>query len=916
MKNFITTITLAALLTASVSAANIDARLSTREAYVGSPVTLQVTVSDATDYEQPALPAIDGCDVRSAGSPSQSSQITIINGRRRDSRSVTMQYLITPRREGTFTVPSMSLNVDGKTVTTNAMRFVATKSDTGDLMFVEIAGGKENVFVGQPIDLKLKIWIKPFRDVKTGQTLSEGEMWNMISDSTSWGGFTARMKEMAANNQRPGGQEVLRDDGNSGQRVYYLYEINATVYPKRAGKIDASDVQIVVDYPTALGRSRSPFGSMFGDDMFGGNSMKSRMMNDDFFGSSFGNRMAVVASRPIVGEVSVDATEVRPVPSEGRPANYRGAVGRYRIVTQATPTTVDAGDPITLNIGIAGTGPMELVQAPPLYEQSDLTKNFKVADESLAGFVKDDTKVFSTSIRPRHEGITEIPPIRFSFFDPETETFQTVTSDPIAVTVNKSETLALDAIVGNARNATPGSAGPLANANLPDFTNQGGKNVLMSHTPRGESNWWWGFVILPPMVWIGVVIAKYRDLIVGRILSFRSPKARCLAAIKRAKSGEEIAQAIALFMLRRGRTRTSWHSRSDDAQTLSINAVGVLRVAGIYDVANEAESFLAKCTTGDAQSLEDWAIKATAMVETIDTALANKKTRIKTRKRSVAKVALHRSLGLVIATAVVMSVGGASASEPLTLSQPQQESLLEEASQAYNQGVSAAQTDSAEAKELLATATSKYQLLVDSGIKNADLFTNLGNAYLQAGKLGHAIANYEKAICLDSGNAHATNNLAFANEKVVGVQALTNSATSVRALNNRVTALVGASVITWTLGLSSIFFWGLLIVRVVHQSFPVWKWAAVPFALLLISLGSFALTQSNPQMPWNAVVLVDHMSLHAGDGEQFDEVVSVDAAQGHRVEVLTHRGVWAQICTTDGHRGWVHDREIEVVKAV
>ncbi len=164
MKNFITTIALISLFATVASAANVDARISTREAYVGSPVTLQLSISDAADYEQPTMPVIDGCDVRSAGSPSQSSQITIINGRRSESRSVTMQYFITPRREGTFTIPAMTFKVEGKTVTTQAQRFVATKSETGDLMFVEIEGGKERVFVGQPLDLKLKIWIKPFRD--------------------------------------------------------------------------------------------------------------------------------------------------------------------------------------------------------------------------------------------------------------------------------------------------------------------------------------------------------------------------------------------------------------------------------------------------------------------------------------------------------------------------------------------------------------------------------------------------------------------------------------------------------------------------------------------------------------------------------------------------------------------------------
>ncbi len=540
----------------TVQAGDVDVRLSSREAYVGMPVTLQVSIANASDYEQPSLPHIDGCDVRSAGAPSQSSQITIINGRRSENRSVTMQYLITPRRAGNFTIPPLTISVDGRNVTTQPLTFVATKSVTGDLLFVEIAGGKKKVFVGEPLDLTLKIWIKPYRDAERNATLSEGDMWNMISDQTSWGGFADRLRELAQNNQRPGGEEVLRDDGQGHQGSYYLYEINATVYPKRAGKIDADDVQIVVNYPTALGRSRSPFGNFFEDSPFGGHSAMSRMMADDFFASPFGDRLAVTSARPIVGDVSVDATEVAPVPQAGRPADYRGAVGADRIATQATPTTVDAGDPITLNIGIAGSGPMELVQAPPLTELPALTKDFHVADQSLAGFVQDDTKLFSTTIRPRQAGITAIPAIPFSFFDPATESFQTVMSEPIAITVHASETLALDAIVGGARGQRQGDSAAAAStaSGLPDFTNDNAPGVLAAQSPPSPIAWWWAFVVAGPCVCLGMFLVRKRQTITGRVLSFQSPRKRCLSAIDRATSGDAIADALTQYVARATRT--------------------------------------------------------------------------------------------------------------------------------------------------------------------------------------------------------------------------------------------------------------------------------------------------------------------------------------------------------------------------
>jgi len=175
---------------AAAEAQQVMARISTREAYVGMPVVLQVQVTNAGNYQLPSVPEIDGCQVTADGPPLKMLNTTINGGRRSESHSITAQYLVTPRRAGTFEIPSLDVEVDGKIHNTNPIRFVATKSQTGDLLFVEIEGDQDEVYVGEPLDLKLKIWIKPFKDREivvervNGQledraqeiVLSEGEM--------------------------------------------------------------------------------------------------------------------------------------------------------------------------------------------------------------------------------------------------------------------------------------------------------------------------------------------------------------------------------------------------------------------------------------------------------------------------------------------------------------------------------------------------------------------------------------------------------------------------------------------------------------------------------------------------------------------------------------------------------------------
>ena len=557
----------------------VTAEVSTREAWVGSPVVLQLQIRNAESYSLPEEFAIDGCDVRSAGTPSQSSQIMIINGRRSENRSVTMQYLITPRREGQFQIPALDVEVDGQTKKTRAISFVATKSETGDLLFVEVEGEKESVYVGQPLDIKLKIWIKPYSDRNSNIKLNESHMWQLLSEQTSWGAFNDRMQELADKRQRPGGEPVLRKDKDGRPGEYFLYEISSTIYPTKPGKIDASDLQVVINYPLSLGRQRDPFDSFFEDSPIGGRSLMKKMMGDDFFSSPFGRRLTVNKSRPIVAETKVNSTEVLPVPTEGQPAGYRGAVGRYKIVAEAEPKNVAAGDPITLRLGIFGNGPMELVQAPPLHEIDSLAGDFQVTDQSLAGFVQDDTKVFVTTIRPVSEEVKQIPPIPFSFFDPDKKGYETVFSDPISIEVEEAESLELDAIVSNANPTNDDNkTESAADAAETDLSLANLKDQFLELTTKFKH--WWYVALLPPACLLAFYLGKCAFAVPAVVGRMQSPMSKARLAIGAAEHETELADALQNFVADLTRTRCPTFQ----------HAVGQLRACRDDETARTMES--------------------------------------------------------------------------------------------------------------------------------------------------------------------------------------------------------------------------------------------------------------------------------------------------------------------------------------
>lgn len=890
--------------TSQVRAAEVRADISTREAYVGMPVVLRVQIANATDFDPPTVPEIPGIRVQAVGEPARSTQITTINGNTTTRTSVTYSFALTPTRAGTFQIPPIAIRADGQTLTTRPFEFVASKSETGDLLFVEIAGKEKQIYVGQSLELTLKIWVRPYRDQEHGITLSEGDMWQLVSQKTNWGPFADRIQQLADSNQRPVGTEVLKQDSAGTKRSYYLYEIDATIYPKKPGRIDANDVQVIALYPTAIGESRDPFEGFF-DNM--GMSRAGSMFGDGF--NPFGRRLEITSMRPVVAEAKVEPIEVLEIPIADRPADYRGAVGKYQIVTQASPTNVKAGDPIELRIGIAGTGPMELVQAPPLAELPALAKDFKVPNQPLAGYAEGAQKVFSTTIRPRKEGIGEIPAIPFTYFDPEVGKFITVKSKPIEIKVAPAEMLALDDVVGrnsgSSKTADPALVRSAASGPL--LTNRTGNQLLENQSaPAGISQSLLVVVALPPIVIVGLLLARGRSGWAWFAGRFRTTRRRFAAEVEKATRPAEVGAALRWLLGKRFGVSPS------DGNAI----VGALRTSGYRNAAVRCERLLQQCESfGGAGfdaglSLAELKQGALAVVEELAS------------QRAAASRVVRRLRPTAAAIALVMcafAAADANAAEDNTaaLTPAQQQTILAEATARYDTARQSALSDSAEAKEAFADAAQKYQLLVNSGIHNAGLYFNLGNAYFESGATGRAIANYERALQLDPTDYAARTNLAFAKGRIASENehstAAEQSLLAWAALANdwlnrfflpRTVLLI--AVAAWFV------FWIALGLRLAGQRFAWKSVATMSFAVAAITATSYSLTlQSLGQA--SAIVVAPSAELRSGDGANFPTIAATKLAEGQRVEFLRERSEWIQIRTPSGQTGWLPSDAVEVL---
>lgn len=894
----------------SVQAVDLQATLSSREAYVGAPITLHLEVANASSHDEPTIPEVRGLDIQSAGAPSRSTQTTIINGRRTDRTSATYSWRITPRKEGTFEIPSIDLKVDGQIESTRPLRFVATKSDTGDLLFAEITGQQKDIYVGQPLKLTLNLWIKPYHNDEFDLTLSEENMWQMISEGTNWGAFSERMTELAENRQRPGGEEVLRMDSNGNERSYYQYQIEATVYPKKPGQIEVGDLQIVVDYPTRLAKSRDPFASMFNDDFFGGRSP----FGDRDFSPFRRNTLSVVASRPVVAEAKVAPIDVKPVPTAGRPSDYRGTVGQYQIVTQATPTDVKAGDPITLHIGVRGDGPMELVQAPPLAALPHLTADFKVANEPLAGLVEGDTKLFTTTIRPRREGITEIPAIPLTFFDPVKEEFVTVKSDPIAIHVSKAERLALDSIIGTA-SSSHRSEGPEAPAAAKlDLQNYAGSDALQSAS--SQTNWPWMIGMMLPA--LAVALAWGVKHVERFVSTNGSPEQQRIHAaryaIQTADSPAEVASIANGLVAEIGSTT----DRTQLSELLALcdqAAYGGSSNQQLPHLKKEALELLDQVSSSVPQhrpaspgpmfGRRQWVATACLVLAALAVAVpAASHFAGSTQKENENEVAQTDS-------------STASSLATSTLTDEQKSIILAEANAAYENGRKASSEDAAAAKEDFATAVTKYNQLMESGVRNSNLYINLANAQLQLGSTGKAIANYERALDHDVSNWQARNNLTIARAALHDSGNQPQNASSLGGLLSasaeQLQTVLPSRVMVVLCSSLWLALCGVALGSLVYPG-RYWSMASISLScLLLVAIGLTSVERFTTADEPGAIVATQTAVLREAPGDQFPAVSSETLKEGESLDVLQVDGNWVQIQTADGATGWVANPDVELL---
>jgi hypothetical protein len=261
--------------------------------------------------------------------------------------------------------------------------------------FVEVVSPRAAYFVGEPFRVVLHVGLDREHFERNAVPIFRRPMDVPVHVEAPWveelPGAT-RFEEVAAPS---GDDETGRLRLAVGDRAASAVRVEDRTIGGRAFTVLAVERRFVASAPGSLvlsaPRLRYAHAERFEEDSLGGR--------------------VPVDPRDVVVSGEALSLRIDPVPEEGRPAEFRGAVGRFSVRAHAEPTRVEVGEVFRLTLRVEGDG--DLAALGP--ERLDLA-GFHVygAIESRAPGVR--TVVHD--VAALHADVPQVPSIPFAFLDP------------------------------------------------------------------------------------------------------------------------------------------------------------------------------------------------------------------------------------------------------------------------------------------------------------------------------------------------------------------------------------------------------------------------------------------------------------------------------------------------------------------
>jgi len=312
----------------------------------------------------------------------------------------TYTYFFQPEKRGKITIGQAEITVEGQVYKTSPIEVEVTAAvdtpnqsravaEAGDGIHLIAEVSRSKPYLNEGIYVVYKLFLSPTVNIRNWRPL----------DDPKFEGFWSQNINI---------DQLELKEGEFGGQPYRYVELRKTVlYPQKTGelKIEPLSLAVSVEVPTD---------------------------KRDFFG----RRTYDVVEKNF--SANTKTIDVKPLPEENKPEGFSGAVGEFDFKLKANKKELDAQTSLELTSEVSGKGNLKLfnlpkIQSPSSFEVYEPERNENVRTTSLGmrGSISEKYTVI-----PEFKGEYVIQPTSFSYFNPNTKSYETLKSTPITIQVN------------------------------------------------------------------------------------------------------------------------------------------------------------------------------------------------------------------------------------------------------------------------------------------------------------------------------------------------------------------------------------------------------------------------------------------------------------------------------------------------
>jgi len=431
------------IMSPAMAQVHFIAQASTKDMGKSDYVQIQFMIENAKQISDLQPP--DFTDFTIVQGPNESTGMSVVNGVTSQSRGVS--YVLKPKKTGILTIKPASATVDGQKLHTAPIQIkVHNQSTLGNAkspgfsplpdpswptaqppvdmdevvrpgenvddkirknFFIKVDVSKTDCFLGEPIVATYKLYARLRSDSRVTRhpSLNGFSVYDMID---------------------PSDDRVSVEKVNGKNFSVHIIR-KSQLIPLQAGDITLDPVEL--DNNIYFVRADAGSSKSSGQGLGG---LLDRLFEPEVSGTPFTQHI-VLESKPVM-------IHVKPLPEEGKPADFNGAVGKYSITASLNAKEVDTGDAANLSVSIKGNGNLPVINAPtinwPENMESYDVSNKENIDKTVAPL--GGTKTYTYSFICTKPGTYTIPSVQMSYFDPAAKVYKNIQTEPLNLIVKAS----------------------------------------------------------------------------------------------------------------------------------------------------------------------------------------------------------------------------------------------------------------------------------------------------------------------------------------------------------------------------------------------------------------------------------------------------------------------------------------------